>query len=396
MKTISDAMQAHLNSGQTTLATCWLVVLTNGTIKCFTDHDQDLTIFGTPFLSSSGYTASAIQTTSALNVDNLEVNGFLSSPSITEEDLNAGLWDYAEVVVFVVNWADLTMGIINESKGTLGQVSLGRGTYQAEIRGLTQAYAVQIGELYSPVCRARLGDARCTVNLAPFTVTGTVGSTDSTNRIIYDAGRTEPGPPGSVSITNISQDQYAVVTAPGHGLSNNEAVLISGVVGVVQVGSYDTSSPPVFYGGSGNTLNGLVFNATVIDANNFSINVDTRLYNSDPNLGCANAANVYSSYTSGGQITPTVTSGYFTYGKLTFTSGLNNGLSMEVSAYVPGVITLASSMGYTITPGDTYSVYAGCDLSFSTCKNKFNNVINNRSEPYLPGADKILAVGGTL
>lgn len=38
-------------------------------------------------------------------------------------------------------------------------------------------------------------------------------------------------------------------------------------------------------------------------------------------------------------------------------------------------------------PGDAFSVIAGCDKSFPTCKAKFANHLNFRGFPHLPGAD---------
>ncbi len=35
--------------------------------------------------------------------------------------------------------------------------------------------------------------------------------------------------------------------------------------------------------------------------------------------------------------------------------------------------------------GDKYSILAGCNKTFPTCKSKFNNTVNFRGEPYIPG-----------
>ena len=37
--------------------------------------------------------------------------------------------------------------------------------------------------------------------------------------------------------------------------------------------------------------------------------------------------------------------------------------------------------------GDTFSVVAGCDKKFATCKAKFANALNFRGFPHLPGND---------
>jgi uncharacterized phage protein (TIGR02218 family) len=77
---------------------------------------------------------------------------------------------------------------------------------------------------------------------------------------------------------------------------------------------------------------------------------------------------------------------------LTWTSGNNNGFSIEVKKFnfQTEVFTLFLSMPYDIQVGDNYSVTYGCDKSLDTCKDRFNNVVNFRGEPYLPGLDGLL------
>ena len=40
MKTLSPALQAHLDSGATTLAWCWRIERADGVVFGFTDHDR--------------------------------------------------------------------------------------------------------------------------------------------------------------------------------------------------------------------------------------------------------------------------------------------------------------------------------------------------------------------
>lgn len=174
MKAISVQLNSHLQEEVTTLCTCWKAVLTNGDIFGFTDHTSDLTFEGLLYKASTGYTPTAVTTNSALNVDNLDVQAILSDESITEGDLLAGLWDYAEVLIFQVNYQDLTQGPLELRRGWLGQVDSSRSSFNAELRGLTQKLQTSIGRVYAPTCDATLGDARCTVDLTPFTFAGTV------------------------------------------------------------------------------------------------------------------------------------------------------------------------------------------------------------------------------
>lgn len=89
----------------------------------------------------------------------------------------------------------------------------------------------------------------------------------------------------------------------------------------------------------------------------------------------------------------TQATGYFAYGNLTFTSGANTGLSKEVVAFDAGVLTLFEPMPYPVAVGDAFTVSPGCDRLFYTCYTRFNNAVNFRGEPHLPGQDKVIQPG---
>lgn len=190
MKTISAELKAHYALGTTTLATCWKATLKNGTVVAATSFDRDIIFGGVTYSAAQGYTASDIASSDELNPDNLELEGVLASPAITDDDIHSGLWDYAAIEVFEVNYADLTQGRNVLRVGTLGEVRGGRSKFSAEMRGLLQAYTRTIVRLVTKECTADLGDARCTVDLAPITVSGVVDSV-AENQTISDATRTE-------------------------------------------------------------------------------------------------------------------------------------------------------------------------------------------------------------
>jgi uncharacterized phage protein (TIGR02218 family) len=81
--------------------------------------------------------------------------------------------------------------------------------------------------------------------------------------------------------------------------------------------------------------------------------------------------------------------GYFTGGLLTWTGELNIGLEMEVKAFTSGAGTLQLFLGmpYAVEVGDAFQVLPGCDKSITTCRLKFNNVVNFRGFPHIPGPD---------
>jgi uncharacterized phage protein (TIGR02218 family) len=86
--------------------------------------------------------------------------------------------------------------------------------------------------------------------------------------------------------------------------------------------------------------------------------------------------------------------GWFTAGKLTFVSGANSGLSVEVKSHrKAGSVSLVlwQAMPEPIAAGNTFIVTAGCDKRFETCRNRFNNAVNFRGFPHIPGNDFVIA-----
>lgn len=83
--------------------------------------------------------------------------------------------------------------------------------------------------------------------------------------------------------------------------------------------------------------------------------------------------------------------GYFIGGALTWITGSNAGLVMEIkSSLAVGDISLFLPMPYDIQVGDTFSAYRGCDKTIATCSGTFGNAVNFRGEPYLPGTHNLI------
>jgi hypothetical protein len=87
---------------------------------------------------------------------------------------------------------------------------------------------------------------------------------------------------------------------------------------------------------------------------------------------------------------------WFNGGAITWVRGSatdnNGGLTMEIRDWTnsSSTIKLFLPMGFTIESGDKLRLYPGCDKRLATCRDKFNNVVNFRGEPHIPGADALL------
>jgi uncharacterized phage protein (TIGR02218 family) len=285
MKTLPTGMQAHLDSGATTLAWCWRLTRADGTQLGFTDHDRDLAFDGTDFEAGSGFTGSEVKQSLGLAVDNLDASGALASDRLNEADLAAGLFDDARVEIWRVNWANTAQGVLVMA-GSVGEVRRAEGAFTAELRSLAHYLNQEKGRIYQYACDATLGDARCGVNLSD---------------------------PDFLGIGTVTEAPSAwLLRASGLGAFAAE---------------------------------------------------------------------------------------WFVGGLLTWTSGENSGRSMEVKRHAIAAggiaeIELWRSMASPITPGDAFSITAGCDKTFATCKAKFANGAAFRGFPHIPGNRYVLATPG--
>lgn len=252
-------------------AYCWRIDRTDGVSFGFTSHDQDLAFSGITYEAATGFTPTAVDTSDSLSVDNLDVDGVLTSDRITENELAGGVYDFAKVTIYLVNWKNLNDPKFILRRGTIGRLRYGKTGFTAEIRGLTEAYQQKAGAVYQKTCRATLGDEKCKLNLANYTTNGKVTAVASDTEFK----------------TNVSASD----------------------------GAYD-------------------------------------------------------------------------YGYLHWTSGDNLNTTVEVKTYTAdGAIEVYLPTIWRPQVGDTFTLVAGCDRNLSTCINRFNNLLNFRGEPYVPGND---------
>jgi uncharacterized phage protein (TIGR02218 family) len=87
--------------------------------------------------------------------------------------------------------------------------------------------------------------------------------------------------------------------------------------------------------------------------------------------------------------------GWFAHGALTWLSGANAGTTGAVKAdrLVGGLrqLELWQEPGAPVAVGDGFRVVAGCDKRAETCRAKFDNLLNFRGFPHIPGDDWVTA-----
>jgi uncharacterized phage protein (TIGR02218 family) len=188
MKTLPAGLQTLLDTGATTLCTCWRIQRQDGAVFGFTNHDKALAFNATTFKPETGFLPSETASSLGLQVDTAEVEGALSSLEITDADIALGKWDNAACEIWRVDWSNAANRVILR-KGSLGEVTRGAQAFAAEIRGLAHVLGQAKGRTYQRSCDAVVGDMRCGVNLnlASYKGTGAVAS-DVDERLLTVTG----------------------------------------------------------------------------------------------------------------------------------------------------------------------------------------------------------------
>jgi len=290
-RAIPAALQTHLNGAVLTLARCYKITRTDGTVFGFTSNNVDVVFGGVTYEAAAAVDDSAVRNQTGSGIDNMDVVGLLQSSRITDADLLAGRYDGATVEVFLVNYKQnpVTDRAVLLT-GTIGEITVEDGQYKAEFRPLSQRLKQQVVELTSPLCRASdFGDSRCASG-------GTIG---------------------------------------GQALS--------------------------FYQRTGKSV------ASVASSIQFTVG------------SVADATD------------------FFTYGKVQFTSGANNGIAREIKSHTlsggAAVLVLQEPFPFTVAVNDVVTLTAGCDRKHTTCNTKFSNIANFRGEPYIPGTGQAMKRG---
>ncbi|WP_029059817.1 DUF2163 domain-containing protein [Stappia stellulata] len=164
MKTISPQTAARFAGAATTRATCWRITRRDGTVFGFTDHDREIAFDGGTFRPDLGLETTAVTLEPDFAAGTAEVAGILSSPAISDTDLAGGLWDGAAVEVFAVDWRDPDVRVLMR-RAEIGEVTRSGKAFRAELRGLAHLFDQPRGRVFSHICDADLGDARCRVDL---------------------------------------------------------------------------------------------------------------------------------------------------------------------------------------------------------------------------------------
>ena len=189
MKTIDAGLLATYRSQGPTIAVYVIVKRKDTHTFRWIGHDEDRLVLGELFKAAPGVQISSLVSSEGFAVDNAEIT-IHEDDDITRADILAGLWDGAEIEFGEIDW-NAAIPVPNIlKKGTLGNITPMRGYSVVEFRDLRQAIQTNYETVMQPTCRYSFGNSKCTVNLASYTVSGTIDS-HASQYSVYDAARTE-------------------------------------------------------------------------------------------------------------------------------------------------------------------------------------------------------------
>ena len=277
MKNLSADLKNTLNNSTTHIVRCWKITLTNGDTMGFTTNDESFDYDGVLYNAVSADDLKAINSSLEIQNDDFQMCNLISSELIAVNDILSGKYDNAEIKIFLLDILNMDMGIVPLMNGHIADMEYRDNVFIARVKGLKDEINKSIGELYSPLCRARFCDGKCKLN----------------------------------------QNDYSFV----------------------------------------GKVDGLIDEMTFQTKDNTIINMED---------------------------------GYFENGIIEFLSGDNKGYRTEIKQFSKGTFRLMLELPNRMNINDDFKAVAGCDKLFKTCCQKFNNAINFRGEPHLPGIEVLL------
>lgn len=156
----------------------FIVARRDGLKMGFTNLDRPLTVAGVECEPRGGFDVSSMEARIGGGVDSADIEGFLSSDRITEEDFHAGVYDKARIEVRLIDWTTgATVKRWPPYVVTDREVRGSLLTLRMEIAAALALNQVQ-GVTCSGTCRHDFGDAKCGLAMGPLERSAVIAETD--------------------------------------------------------------------------------------------------------------------------------------------------------------------------------------------------------------------------
>lgn len=194
-RTVPAALQSHLDEAATTTCRLLKFTLTDGrefgltTLDRDIEYDDGLSSTDGPltYVATNGFDPSALQADLGFSVGNGEGYALLSDavPGVTPEMINAGEFDDATWICYLVNFEALSDGHVILDAGDVGEIRIRHNiVWMPELLSYVMRLKQPIGGVWSRTCRAVFGtdadsQTGCGIDISSLWVAGTVTSVGS-------------------------------------------------------------------------------------------------------------------------------------------------------------------------------------------------------------------------
>ncbi|MDR1498846.1 MAG: DUF2163 domain-containing protein [Rickettsiales bacterium] len=176
MKNVSDDLKNVLEQDNVELAKCVKITLPDGEILTFTEHSKDIIIDGLNYECCGGFEDGVSKSYSDITDSSGIVAAFIENINITKDDILAGKFDNAGIEIFYVSYDHIDYGKIPVIHGFIDATQFTDNRVYFSISGTLSLLAKTIGDVYSPLCRAKFCDNKCSMNPENYTFNGEISN----------------------------------------------------------------------------------------------------------------------------------------------------------------------------------------------------------------------------
>lgn len=154
------------------------VVATDATEIRLIDYPHDLVLASgsgdVAYSAGSGYEFTGLSLTASMSPSVIDLEAMLDEAGMTRAGVTEGRWDNARAYLFATDWSAPTEDEEPLALFIFGRTHIRDERYVCQLMQLIDAVNQEVGRTISPTCWWEFGGAECGVNLATYTVTGTV------------------------------------------------------------------------------------------------------------------------------------------------------------------------------------------------------------------------------
>ena len=178
------AFYNRLAQTRTQTAECIRITRSDGETFRFTAHDRVLRVTENDgvvyeYNPADAFQITALETSQGLVVSNFDLRAVISDETITEDDILGGLYNQAEVFMFLSYWTNSVAGYLPMRMSWMGELSVEGESFRADLRGIAQLLAQTFTNSTSLECRWDFCDSKCGLDADDFTITTTVTEVES-------------------------------------------------------------------------------------------------------------------------------------------------------------------------------------------------------------------------